>query len=40
MSQRIQLKRDTAANWTTANTVLRSGEMGLETNTLKAKFGD
>ena len=40
MSQRIQLKRDTAANWTIANSVLRLGEVGLETDTLKAKFGN
>jgi hypothetical protein len=39
-TQRIQLKRDTAANWTIANTILRVGEVGLETDTRRAKFGD
>jgi hypothetical protein len=37
---RIQLRRDTAANWTTANTVLGSGEFGFETDTLRFKVGD
>jgi len=36
----FQIRRDTAANWTTANPVLASGEMGLETDTGKFKFGD
>lgn len=39
-TQRIQLKRDTSTNWMVANTVLRAGEIGIETDTLKAKFGD
>lgn len=37
---RIQLRRDTAANWTSANPILRSGEMGIETDTDKIKVGD
>jgi len=36
----IQWRRDTAANWTTANPVLASGEAGLETDTNKFKVGD
>ena len=36
----IQLRRDTAANWTVENPVLAAGEIGIETNTLKAKVGD
>lgn len=37
---KIQLRRDTAAGWTTANPVLLNGEVGIETDTLKAKVGD
>lgn len=37
---RIQLRRDTAANWTAADTVLASGEFGFETDTLRFKVGD
>lgn len=40
MAVQIQLRHDTAANWTTANPVLAVGEMGVETNTLKIKIGD
>jgi len=40
MSSRIQIRRDTAANWTSANPILAQGEMGFETNTLKFKIGD
>lgn len=40
MATRIQLRRDTAANWTTANPVLREGEIGIETDTLKIKVGN
>lgn len=36
----IQLRRDTAANWTTANPVLGSGQPGIETDTGKWKVGD
>ncbi len=36
----IQLRRDTAANWTSVNPVLASGEAGLETDTLKLKIGN
>ena len=37
---RIQLRRDTAANWTAANPVLLLGEVGFETDTRKLKLGD
>lgn len=37
---RIQLKRDTAANWTSFNPILRAGEVGIETDTQKLKIGD
>jgi hypothetical protein len=39
-SARIQLRRDTAANWTSANPVLAQGEPGLETDTGYFKLGD
>jgi hypothetical protein len=37
---RFQLNRRTAAQWTAANTVLLAGELGIETDTHKAKGGD
>jgi hypothetical protein len=37
---RIQLKRGTASQWTAANTVLFTGEIGYETDTAKFKIGD
>ena len=40
MSFKIQIRRDTAANWTLANPVLLEAEMGYETDTFKAKMGD
>jgi hypothetical protein len=36
----IQVRRDTAANWTSVNPVLASGEWGLETDTGFTKLGD
>lgn len=36
----IQVKRGTASQWTSANTVLASGEIGFETDTKKMKVGD
>lgn len=36
----FQFRRGTAAQWTSANTVLASGELGLETNTGFFKIGD
>ena len=40
MARKIQVRRDTSANWISANPVLASGEFGLETDTDKAKLGD
>lgn len=40
MAVQIQLRNDTAANWTSANPVLAQGEMGVELDTLKFKIGD
>ena len=40
MAGRIQLRRGTAANWTSANPVLAAGEMGVETDTGRAKVGN
>ncbi|MFZ9804569.1 MAG: hypothetical protein ACO3DA_08140, partial [Ilumatobacteraceae bacterium] len=37
---RIQLKRATAASWSSNNPVLYSGEIGYETDTNKFKIGD
>jgi len=36
----IQLRRDTAANWTSSNPTLASGETGFETDTGYSKTGD
>ena len=36
----IQLRNDTAANWTAANPVLCQSEMGVENDTHKLKIGD
>lgn len=36
----IQLRRDTAANWTAQNPILAQGEPALETDTGRLKFGD
>ena len=35
----IQVRRDTAANWTSVNPTLAAGEIGFETNTNKFKIG-
>lgn len=40
MVNKIQLRRDTAANWTAANPILSAGEPGLETDTNQRKVGD
>ena len=37
---RIQLRNDTAENWTSANPILRKGEMGVEIDTGKTKIGN
>ena len=36
----IQLRRDTAASWTSVNPTLAAGEIGLETDTGLSKAGD
>ena len=36
----FQFRRDTAANWTTNNPTLLSGELGIETDTNQFKLGD
>lgn len=38
--QRIQLRRDTAANWASINPVLLAGEAGYETDTGSFKIGN
>lgn len=40
MAQRIQQRRGTASAWTTANSILLAGEIGIETDTLNYKIGD
>jgi hypothetical protein len=40
VADRIQLRRDTAANWLSVNPVLTQGEPGVETDTSKLKFGN
>lgn len=40
MTQRIRIRRDIAANWTSVNPTLMLGEIGYETDTTKIKVGD
>jgi hypothetical protein len=40
MAFRIQIRRDTSGNWAINNPVLLQAEMGYETDTNRAKFGD
>lgn len=40
MASKIQIRRDTAANWTATNPTLAQGEPGLETDTNQVKYGD
>ena len=40
MATRMQQRRGTAAQWTSANPVLNAGEMGWESDTNKFKMGD
>jgi hypothetical protein len=40
MAVTIQIRRGTAAEWTSANPILAAGELGLETDTGKIKVGD
>jgi hypothetical protein len=37
---RIQVRRGTASQWSTTNPILAAGEMGVETDTNKFKFGN
>jgi hypothetical protein len=36
----IKLRRGTASQWNSANPVLAAGEIGLETDTLRTKYGN
>ena len=40
MAVQIQFRRDTTANWASANSVLAAGEMGINTSTNQFKIGD
>lgn len=40
MASLIKLRRDTSASWAQVNPTLAAGEPGLETDTLKIKYGD
>jgi hypothetical protein len=40
MAVQIQIRRDTAANWTSNNPTLAQGELAFETDTRLAKMGD
>jgi hypothetical protein len=40
MAVQIQLRNDTAANWSSTNPILAQGEMGIETDTRLFKIGD
>jgi hypothetical protein len=39
-TRRLQIRKDTTANWTAANPVLASGEFGFDTTTKQFKVGD
>ena len=40
MATKIQLRRDTASDWTSANPTLAAGEFGYESDTTRFKIGD
>ena len=40
MAVQIQLRRDTAADWTSGNPTLAAGEIGFESDTNQIKLGD
>ena len=40
MADILQIRRDTSTNWTAVNPILANGEMGLETDTIKIKWGN
>lgn len=39
-TRRLQIRKDTTANWTATNPVLASGEFGFDTTTRRFKIGD
>lgn len=40
MAQKIRIRRDTGANWNTANPVLLDGEMGFDKTSKRYKTGE
>ena len=40
MANKIQIRRDTTANWTASNPILSQGELGLDTTLNKMKIGN
>ncbi len=40
MTSKLQIRRDSASDWTSANPTLSAGEMGYEQDTTKLKVGD
>jgi hypothetical protein len=40
LNVRISLRNDTSANWSSKNPILSKGEMGVEIDTGRFKFGD
>ena len=40
VAKRLQIRHDTAANWSTANPRLLPGEIGIETDTNRMKLGN
>lgn len=39
-NSKIQLRRDTAANWSTYNPILSAGEIGIDSDANRVKIGD
>jgi hypothetical protein len=40
MAVKLQLRRDTTANWSASNPILAEGEVGIDTTVKLAKIGD
>jgi len=40
LTSQLLVRKDTAANWTSANPILLQGEIGQESDTLFHKIGD
>lgn len=40
MATKLQIRNDTTENWLAVNPILAIGEIGYETTTNRAKFGD